>query len=82
VLGARTLNWRPDDHKVSDLMGACWTNFAKTGDPNGPGLPKWPKYTADAGYPVMHFTADAQSKPDDRRARYEWVGQALPPANP
>ena len=27
--------------KSSNLLRAYWTNFAKTGDPNGPGLPLW-----------------------------------------
>jgi para-nitrobenzyl esterase len=43
-----------EDKKLSDLISSYWVNFARTGDPNGAGLPQWPAYTATTPK-VMHF---------------------------
>jgi para-nitrobenzyl esterase len=54
--------------KRSDIMQQYWTNFAKTGDPNGPGLPAWSKYEG-ATKQSMEFTTDGPVlKPQPRQA--------------
>ena len=36
----------PGDYVLSRAMTDYWTNFARTGDPNGVGLPRWDAFTA------------------------------------
>lgn len=36
--------WEADDRSLGDAMATYWTNFAKTGDPNGVGVPLWPRF--------------------------------------
>jgi para-nitrobenzyl esterase len=75
VFGALDLSlpkvpWEPSDRKLSDAMTSYWANFARTGDPNGPGLPKWPRYEA-AGRRVLHLDETIVEREDRTRARYE-----------
>jgi para-nitrobenzyl esterase len=46
-----------------DIIMGYWTNFAKTGDPNGAGLPKWPAYTSDRRQ-RMFLDLPARAAPD------------------
>jgi para-nitrobenzyl esterase len=68
--------WRPEDYALSDQMMSYWTNFARSGDPNGMDgrhhqLPAWPKYAK--GDPVLHLDNPISSRPDENRARYEFL---------
>jgi para-nitrobenzyl esterase len=77
-----TLDTRPGftpsaaDRKLSDEMMSYWTNFAKTGDPNGPGLPNWPKYGPDDS--LIHLNDPITSGPDPLRPRYEFLLKGMP----
>ncbi len=46
TLDSKKLAWRDSDRKTADLMTSYWTNFAKSGNPNGTGLAQWPSYDA------------------------------------
>jgi len=52
------------DRAISETMSTYWTNFTKRGNPNGPGVPSWPEFTAK-NRPVMYFhnTATVGSVP-------------------
>ena len=73
ALSSKQLPWRPEDHAVSDLMASYWSNFARTGNPNGPGLPAWPAYNNASSFAVMHLTAVSAAAPDEHRDRYEFL---------
>ena len=50
--------WRPmeqKDYELSERMTDYLTNFCKTGDPNGPGLPRWKPTDGDGETRVMHM---------------------------
>jgi para-nitrobenzyl esterase len=53
---------KADDVAISRLVQGYWVNFAKNGDPNGPGLPQWPAFTANAQN-AMIFDTKASARP-------------------
>ncbi len=67
----------PEDLAVSRMAQSYWVNFAKTGDPNGPGLPTWPRHVAGSGQ-IFDFRPDgsAGAGPDIRKARLDVTEKA------
>lgn len=74
-------HWRPEDYKLSELMQDYWTNFAKTGDPNGPDLPHWPTYNGQDNWLVMHLASNSAATPDRHRDRYLFLQKMWGGAN-
>jgi para-nitrobenzyl esterase len=61
--------WQASDRALSQAMTAYWANFARGGDPNGKGLPQWPRY--DSGRAVLRLDETIRSAPETNRGRYE-----------
>jgi para-nitrobenzyl esterase len=61
---------------LGDKVSDAWINFARKGDPNHPGLPTWPSYSADSG-PVMIFDKTCEVKNDPDRDLRKAVASAL-----
>ena len=72
--GNKAHAWTPEDREVSRMMQAYFVNFIKTGQPNGDGLPEWPKFAAG-----QHLVIDLKPHPESNepwRARYEFFDRS------
>lgn len=68
--------WRPEDRKLSDQMGQYWTNFAKTGNPNGADLPEWPTYAPEK-FSIMNLDRTSSAETDPFRARHIFLTETV-----
>lgn len=63
--------WEQADHDLSEAMAEYWTNFIKTGNPNGSGLPQWPKFTPDKKETIfLGKEITSSSMPDAERLEF------------
>ncbi len=60
------------DREVADQIMSYWTNFARSGNPNGRGLPQWPVYRPGAPE-VIEFGATTSPKAERDTARYAFL---------
>jgi len=73
------VTWTQEDRNVSVMMQKYWSNFAKSGNPDGAGLPVWPPYNATDGWPVMILKAEPSAQKDDLRDRYLFLSKEWKP---
>ena len=81
--------WTDGDRALSDAIGTYWTNFARSGDPNGNGLPQWPRLgSVDAAGRttpeprLIQLDTTITAVPDHHRSRYEVLDALLATPSP
>jgi para-nitrobenzyl esterase len=67
-----------EEKELAMIMNTYWANFAKTGNPNGKGLPNWPQYDTQKEE-ILDVDLDGKtvSKPDPRKARFNVIEKAF-----
>ena len=63
-----------DAQALAQKMSTAWANFARTGNPNGEGLPQWPAYTPEGGA-TMWFDNTCTIKKHHDRELLDFVRQ-------
>jgi para-nitrobenzyl esterase len=68
----------PEEKALAKIMNTYWANFAKTGNPNGKGVPAWPQYDSQKEE-ILNIDLDGKpdAKPDPRRARFNVIEKAF-----
>ena len=67
-----------EDKEVARIMNAYWVNFAKTGNPNGAGLPNWPANNSKTNE-LLEVESDGKAvgKLDPTKARLDVIEKAV-----
>ena len=68
----------PEEKELARIMNTYWVNFAKTGNPNGKGVPVWPLYDTQREM-ILDIDLDGKpvGKPDPRKARLNVIEKAF-----
>jgi para-nitrobenzyl esterase len=61
-LDQQAVPWTTQDRELAAVLPEYWTNFAKNGDPNGPGLPVWRSFR-ESRDTVMFLGAQLRAEP-------------------
>ncbi|HEY2178572.1 MAG TPA: carboxylesterase/lipase family protein [Caulobacteraceae bacterium] len=72
-MGPGFIAWKGEDRTLSRTVSDYWLNFAKSGDPNGPGLPAWPAFTERAPA-EMRLDVKTAAEPVEEEARLKLLG--------
>jgi len=72
----------PEDEAIAAAANAYWVAFARTGDPNGDGRPRWPAYSEKDDVILDFAVTGPAAKPDPWKARLDLVEKAASTPGP